>query len=97
MTLENPEKIHETCIYLLFGFRGKSCEEKPHQTPLGPKIPIQGCSEEWKFEAEAPEGIAEERSSVFFGEKDSGRWFFCCEKIYTQKKIQKRFLVWGLM
>ena len=65
------------------------CEEKPHQTPLGPKIPIQGCSEEWKFEAEAPEGIAEERSSVFFGEKDRGRFFLVWEN--TQKKSEKVF------
>ena len=72
------------------GFLRRKTSSNPPRTLIS-----QGCSEEWKFEAEAPEGIAEERSSVFFGEKDRGRWFFWCEKIYTQKKIQKGFFyVW---
>ena len=63
--------------------------------PPRTKNPDKGCSEEWKFEAEAPEGIAEERSSVFFGEKDRGRFFFGVRK-YTQKKSEKVFVL-GLM
>ena len=71
--------------------------KKNLMTPLGPKIP-QGCSEEWKFEAEAPEGIEEERSSVLMEKRTAVvRCFFAVKK-YTHRKNQKGFFyVWGLM
>lgn len=90
MTLENPEKIHETCNFLLFGW-WKILRRKTSSNPPRTKNPDKGCSEEWKFEAEAPEGIAEERSSVLM-EKRTGVVFFLVWE-NTQKKSE-RFLVW---
>ena len=66
MTPENPENVMKM-YFLLFGWWIFAKKKLIHPRT---KIP-QGCSEEWKFEASAPEGIAEERSSVVM-EKRTG-------------------------
>ena len=36
----------------------------------------QGCSEPWKFEESAPEGIAVERASGWYEQWKKGPWLF---------------------